>query len=65
MIVTQFLLAFVMLLEKIIKPLGQMTVLRHADGLICDRSFAMFLHFTIHGEIKHNTNYPSAPVPLL
>jgi hypothetical protein len=25
----------------------------------------MFLHFTIHGDIKHTTTYPSAPVPLL
>ncbi len=42
---------------------------RHADGLISgcvgDPLFAMFLHFTIHGEIKHTTNYRSAPEPLL
>jgi len=25
----------------------------------------MFLNFTIHGEIKHTTNYQSAPAPLL
>jgi hypothetical protein len=34
-------------------------------GRIGDRLFAMFLHFTIHGETKHTTNYPIAPVPLL
>ena len=47
----------------------QITVLRHADGLIsdriCDQLFAMFLNFTIHGEIKHATNYTSVPAPLL
>jgi hypothetical protein len=26
---------------------------------------AIFLHFTIHGEIKHSANYRSAPAPLL
>ena len=64
-VMAQFSLTLVILLEKIIKPLGQITVLRHADGLICDQLFAMFLHFTIHGEIKHTTNYRSAPEPLL
>lgn len=43
--------------------------LRHADSLISgrigDHLFAMLLHFTIHGEMQHTTNYPSAPVPLL
>ena len=58
-----------MLFDKIIKPLGQIAVSRHADSLISgrigDQLFAIFLHFTIHGEIKHATTYLSAPVPLL
>ncbi len=65
----QFILLFVILLEKIIESLRQITVLRHADSLICgrigDQLLAIFLHFTIHGEIKHSANYRSAPAPLL
>jgi hypothetical protein len=34
-------------------------------GRLCDQLFAMFLNFTIHGEIKHTTNDQSAPAPLL
>ena len=65
----QLVLEIIVLRKKAIVAPRQITVLRHADGLIsdrvCDQLFAMFLNFTIHGEIKRATNYPSAPAPQL